>query len=272
MTADPNPPGRKSIAYLVALVPVLAFGGTFAGMALWNAGVRFDFQYAAIGGFLGSCLLAYLAWTRPARDIVALSTPIYGFIFLASPVDYDSGVLLQLIYACGLTVLAARFRHRFDKAGPVPSSTELAAGPLKDFIESSRDAFTGLMPAAGHRAADAFIQFSGGEYRRAADISHAAVCCDGTPGHVLRAFSILRQHAELLDRNQPRPVTYLKFLPEDAPLMAKSLPSGDNPELEFEATMDNALLLLYSAAWHGSPEDRPALLVSQGFARKLLES
>jgi hypothetical protein len=35
--------------------------------------------------------------------------------------------------------------------------------------------------------------------------------------------------------------------------------------------MDNALLLLYSAAWHASEADRPNLIASQPFATKLLE-
>ena len=86
----------------------------------------------------------------------------------------------------------------------------------------------------GHSAAEAFIRFSEGDYQKAADLSHAAVCHDGTPEPVVRAFSILRQHAELLDKNQPRPVTYLKFLPEDAALLAKPLPVPDDPDREFE--------------------------------------
>ncbi len=270
MTADPASPKTKSTAYAVALVPVLAFGGTLAGMTLWNTGVPFGFQYAAAGGFLGSCLLAYLAWTRPTKDIVALSTPIYGFIFLATPIDYASGVLLQLLYACGLTILAARFRYRFDKAGPDTPSGELAAGPLLAYVNLTRDACSALGPAAGHYAAAAFVSFSEGEFGRAADLSHAAVCQDGIPEPVVRAFSILRQHAELLDKNLPRPVTHLGFLADDTALLARSLPSGD-PDRKFEAELDNALLLLFSAGWHASPVDRPSLLVSQGFAKKLME-
>ena len=117
----------------------------------------------------------------------------------------------------------------------------------------------------------AFFSFAEGDYRRAADVSHAGSCHDGTPGPVIRAFTILRQHAELLDKDQPRPVTYLKFLPEDASLMAKPLPGTGDSDREFEAMMDNALLLLYSAAWHGAPSDRPTLLGLQAFAKKLLE-
>jgi hypothetical protein len=203
---------------------------------------------------------------------VALSTPIYGFIFLANPIDYTGGVALQLLYACGLTILAARLRYRFGAAGPASSSKELAPGPLSAYLESTRAAFSAISPVAGHAAASAFVSFSEGEYRKAAELSHAASCGNGTPEPVVRAFSILRQHAELLDTNQSRPVTWLTFLPDDAALLAKPLPAGGDPDREFETQMDNALLLLFSAAWHTSPPDRPALLVSQGFAQKLIGS
>ena len=271
MTATPDVTAKKRGLYLGLLVPLLAFGVTLAGIALHDAGVQFGIQYAASGGFCASCLLAYLAWTRLHKDIVALSTPIYGFLFLVTPIDYTGGVVLQLLYACGLTVLTARLYQRFGAGSPQGfSATGLATGPLSAYIESAGDAFTMLGPVAGHSAAAAFISFSEGEYRKAADLSHAASCSDGTPAPVVRAFSILRQHAEILDDNQPRPVTYLTFLPEDAALLAKPLPGSGDPDREFETQMDDALLLLYCAAWHASPKDRPALLVSQPFARKLL--
>lgn len=270
MTDNSDSKRDNRILYLEALVPLLAFGSTFIGIALWNAKVLPEIQYAGAGGFLASCLLAYLAWTRPRKDIVSLSTPIYGFIFFVTPIDYTGGAVLQLIYACGLTLLTARLHRRFGSAGS-SSGTELAAGPLKTYVESTRDAFAALDVVSGHSAAAAFISFSAGDYRKAADLSHAAVCHDGTPDPVIRAFSILRQHADLLDKNLPRPVTYLMFLPDDAPLMARTLSGSGNPDRVFETQMDNALLLLFSAAWHASPEDRPSLLVSQGFAKKLLE-
>jgi hypothetical protein len=268
-----RPADNNRNLYLGALVPLLAFGSTLMGMALHNTNAQFEIQYAASGGFLASCLLAYLAWTRLHKDIVALSTPIYGFIFLVTPIDYIGGVALQLLYACGLSLLTARLFHRFGAGTPGGSSgTELEAGPLSAYVESTRGAFAALNPVAGHSAAVAFIRFAEGEYRTAAEMSHTAVCNDGTPEPVIRAFSILRQHAELLDRNQSRPVTCLTFLPGDAPLLAKPLPATGDPDREFDAQMDNALLLLYSAAWHASPADRPSLLASQAFATKLLEA
>jgi hypothetical protein len=260
------------VLYLEMLVPVLAFLSTILGMVLWNSGVTFEIQYAAAGGFCGSCLLAYLAWTRPRKDIVALSTPIYGFIFLVTPTDYSGGFMLQLLYACGLLALTARLHRRFAAAAPDNSpGNELSAGRLSAYVESTRGAFAALDQAAGHSAAESFLFFSAGEYRRAAELAHAASSQEGRPGAVARAFFILRQHAELLDKNLPRPVTYLTFQKEDAPLIARPLPGSGDPDREFETMMDNALLLLYSAAWHASPADRPSLLASQAFAKKLLE-
>ncbi len=273
MTISQEPDQEKRTLYLEALVPLLAFGSTLLGMLLWNAGVLVEIQYAAIGGFLASCLLAYLAWIRPQKDIVALSTPIYGFIFFVAPIDYTGGVVLQLLFACGLTVLAARLHRRFGSGASARSTgNELAAGPLTGYIDSTRDALAGLDPAAGHLAAEVFLRFSEGEYREAGEMAHAAQRMDRIPESVARAFGITGQHAELLDRNLPRPQTYMTFGEMDSPLMAKPLPGSGDQEHEFEVQMDNALLLLFSAAWHSSPADRQPLLVSQGFADKLLGS
>jgi hypothetical protein len=271
MTTQPDSDEDNRTLYLEALVPLLAFGSTILGMLLWNAGMLVEIQYAAMGGFLGSCLLAYLAWNRPQKDIVALSTPIYGFIFLVTPTDYAGGVVLQLLYACGLTVLAARLHRRFGTSASARSfRNELVTGPLTAYIESTRDAFAALDPSAGHRAAEVFLRFSEGEYQEAAEMAHAAACEDGIPGPVVRAFSIIRQQAELLDRKLPRPLSYETFAAADSSLMAKPFAGSGDPERDFELQMDNALLLLFSAAWHTSAADRPPLLALQGFADKLL--
>jgi hypothetical protein len=273
MRATADPAQKKSFLYAEMFVPVLAFGSTLAAVALWNSGVRFEIQYAAVGGFLASCLLAYLAWTRLHKDIVALSTPIYGFIFMVTPIDYTGGVALQLLYAAGLTILAARLRSRFGPGITGGAFTkDLEPGALSAYVESTRDTFSAAGPVAGRSAADAFLSFAEGEYRKAAELSHAAACQDGMPEPLVRAFGILRQHAELLDKNQPRPVTYLTFLPADAALLARPQPGSGDPDREFETQMDNALLLLYTAAWHGSPENRPTILALQQFAKKLMGS
>jgi hypothetical protein len=259
--------------YREALVPLLAFGSTILGIFLYQAGILVEIQYAGIGGFLASCLLAVLAWLRPRKDIVSLTTPIYGFIFLITPIDYTGGVVLQLLYACGLTVLVTRLHSRFGAVSPGRSSaTELAAGPLKTYVGSAPEPFKRLDVQTGHSAAAVFVSFSEGDYQKAADLAHAASCHSGTPGPVVRAFGIVREHAELLETDQLRPENFLTFLPEDAVLTAKSLTGTGDADRVFETTIDNALLLLFGAAYHASPADRPLLISSHAFAEKLLEA
>ena len=82
----------------------------------------------------------------------------------------------------------------------------------------------------------------------------------------------MKEHAALLDKSLPRPYTYQVFNPEDADLLAKPLPPGQDNDHEFYLALDNALLLLYSAAWTASEQDRPHLLSRQAFAQKLMSA
>ena len=251
-----------------ALVPVLAFGGTVLGIALHNAGMQFPIQFAATGGFAASCLLAYRAWTRADREIVSLSTPIYGFIFLVTPFEYTAGVAIQLVYAAGLTILAARLRTRLNPGGlPAPATV---SGDLAAYLGSVSGPLGSLGPATGSRAADVFLCFSAGDYGAAADHAQAAAVLEGLPSVLARGFSILHEQAGLMDRNGERPFIFRKFSLEDAPLLALPLPGTGNADREFEAMLDNGLLLLYAAGWHASPADRDALVSSKGFAERLI--
>jgi hypothetical protein len=83
---------------------------------------------------------------------------------------------------------------------------------------------------------------------------------------------IVSEHATLMDQSLPRPATYRTFLPEDSGVLAKPLvPEQEGGYDGFDTTLDNALLLLFSAAWNSSTEnDRPHLLACQSFARKLM--
>ncbi len=89
---------------------------------------------------------------------------------------------------------------------------------------------------------------------------------------VARAFSIVKEHAELLDKALPRPYTFQVFNPEHADLLAKQVSAGEDHDQEFYQALDNALLLLYSVAWTASEQDRPHLLARQAFAQKLMSS
>ena len=62
----------KKQRYLELAIPIFSFGITLIGVLVWMMGFEINFQFFALGCVISSCLLAYLAWIRPKKDIVAL--------------------------------------------------------------------------------------------------------------------------------------------------------------------------------------------------------
>ena len=266
-------PGSNTHKWLELAVPLLSFGGALVAIIFYNQGLPLDFRYPALGCVLASFVLAYLAWIRPKKDIVALTTPIYSLIFFVVPTEYMSGIILQLLYATSLTILVVRLKYRFGRPGMALSGGKELAEPLRTYVEQTRDVWTGTSPEAAHHATVAFVRFAEGEFGETAQRSGTAA---GQPDDVgntpclTRAFMIVSEHATLMDQSLPRPATYRTFLPEDSGMLAKHLEPEEEGDHRFDATLDNALLLLFSAAWNASGEDRPHLLACQAFAQKLL--
>jgi len=266
-------PGSNAHKWLELAVPLLSFGGALLAILFFNQGLPLDFRYPALGCVLASFVLAYLAWIRPKKDIVALTTPIYSLIFFVVPTEYMSGIILQLLYAVSLTILLVRLKYRFGKPGTSPSGAKELAGPLRTYVEQTRDSFSGINPETAHHATVAFVRFAEGEFGESAGRSGTAA---GQPDDVgntpclTRAFMIVSEHATLLDQSLPRPAMYRTFLPEDSGVLAIPLPPEQDDDGGFYTTLDNALLLLFSAAWNASEGDQPHLLACQAFAQKLL--
>jgi hypothetical protein len=267
---------KKSVhIWLELAVPLLSFGGALLAIFILITGAQTDFRISILGCVLASWVLAYLAWIRPRKDIVALSTPIYSFIFLAVPTDTPSAVILELLYAVSLTILLVRLKYRFGVPGTAASLGKELGGSLKTYIEQTHDSFSGTSPQAAHSAAVVFVRFAEGNYGDAEESSKAALCEGETPGSVsplMRAFSIIREHSHLLNKSLPRPLTYLTFPENDFALFAKPTVPAHDDDAEFFTTLDNALLLVYSAAWTASERDRPHLLACQAFAQKLMNT
>ena len=258
--------------FLELAVPILSFGGTLAGILLWNAGVRFDIQYAAFGSVLGSCILAYLAWIRPRRDIVALSTPIYAVVFFLAPIEYLPGIIIQLLYATGLTILLVRLKVRFGTPkAPARDAQELGE-PLLAYAGRVRKYFPAIPGEVSRDAGDVFIRFARGEYGHAADRATRAIDDLGdVPGAavVTRAFSVLAEQSRHLEQTLALPDEYLEFAPEDSQFLACPQPAGGDPEQAYHTTLYNALLLLFAVAWNGPGADRDRYLAYREFALKL---
>ena len=265
---------NKSHILMELGVPLLSFGGAALAVLFWTTGATIDFRLSILGCVLASWLLAYLAWIRPRKDIVALTTPIYSFIFLAVPTDSFSAVILELLYAVSLTILLVRLKYRFGRPGPAARDAKELAEPLRTYVEQTRDFWSSTSPEAAHHATVAFVRFAEGEFFETARRSGTAALQPDDAGNapcLTRAFMIVSEHATLLDQSLPRPAAYRTFLPEDSGMLAKPLPPAQDDDAGFYLALDNALLLLFSAAWNASTEeDRPHLLACQAFAQKLL--
>ena len=261
--------------WLEFAVPLFSFGGALIAILFLITGAQTDFRISILGCVIASWVLAYLAWIRPKKDIVALSTPIYSFIFIAVPTDSSSAVILELLYAVSLTILLVRLKYRFGKPGTAVFGGRELADPLKTYIEHTRESSSVISPETAHLATLAFVRFAEGEYKNSAQFSGtAAGQLEGTGSNtcLTHAFKIVKDQAALLDQSLPRPQTYLTFSPEDACLLAKPTDPSHDQDTEFYTMLDNALLLVFSAAWNASERDRPHLLACQAFAQKLMSS
>jgi hypothetical protein len=274
---DPNQTPQSDKNFHLGLelaVPLFSFGGILIAFYFLNQGYLMSFRIAAAGCILASIILAYLAWIRPKKDIVALTTPMYSIIFFVLPSDLIPDLILPILYAISLNILLVRLKYRFGKPGTAVSMGRELGGTLKTYIDQTREPLKNISPGSAHNATLAFVQFAQGDYAKVARISET-VTGNGDTGCdqcLARAFSIVKEHAALLDKAHPRPSTCQVFSPEHADLLAKHLPPGQDEDHEFYLALDNALLLLYSAAWNGSERDRPHLLSLQAFAQKLMSS
>jgi len=263
---------KNTYRWLELAVPLLSFGGAFLAVLFYTSGTPVDYRATILGCLLASWVLAYLAWIRPRKDIVALSTPIYSFIFFAVPTDLSSTLVLELLYATSLTILLARLKLRFGEPGISLSERKDLAEPLRTYVVHTQASCAGIVPETAHQAALVFVRFAEGNYGEAVRIAGTAagqIEDDGESSCIVRAFGIIKEHASLLDTSTPPPQTFLTFSPDDAGQLAKTgtVSPGDK---EFDRILDNALLLIFSIAWTASERDRTHLLKCQPFAQKLL--
>jgi hypothetical protein len=262
---------KNNERYLEFAVPIVSFGATFAGVVVWQAGVRIGFQYFSIGCMAASCILAYLAWIRPRKDIVSLSTPLYAFIFFVVPTDFMAGLVLQLLYAASLSILLLRLKRRFGATQSAVASGKELAAPLLDYVQRTCEIFSGTPRETGHAAAVIISQFALGDYGVVARVASTATGQPEVTGPLLdRAFEIVHEQAAVLERTLPRPEKFRTFEPGYEAQLAKHMFPSDSDDRKFDTTLENALLILFSTGWNASEADRPYLLACQDFIMRLL--
>lgn len=90
------------------LVPIVSLGGTALAYAIDI------FIIGTIGCFLGSIILAVIAYLKPRRDIVSLLTPMYALIIFLG-LETPPTTITQGLYAASITILAIRLEKRFSE-------------------------------------------------------------------------------------------------------------------------------------------------------------
>ncbi len=113
---------------LSAGVPLASFGGILIAFALDAAGLIEDPGAFGWGCVVGSVLLAVLAYLKPRKDIVSLTTPLYAVLLFVVPMELNPNLLMQLLFAASMTVLMIRVNRSFSKK----SGDARAAVPVSD--------------------------------------------------------------------------------------------------------------------------------------------
>jgi uncharacterized membrane protein YjjP (DUF1212 family) len=98
---------------LTLLILILMWGGIASAVLLAALGVINDPGTFFWGCLFGSVLLAYLAYTKKKKDIVALLTPVYAVIIFMG-LEITPNLALQTVFAASLTVLIWRLHMRFS--------------------------------------------------------------------------------------------------------------------------------------------------------------
>ena len=278
--SHPDIPAGRSLVSFDLAVPVLSFGGAAVAILLLTNGIAADLRFTAAGCVLASVVLAYLAWIRPKKDIVALSTPVYALIFFAVPLDDAvETIILELLYAVSLSILLVRLKYRFgNPAAAIPEGGALA-GPLKEYVDRTHQACARMPTAAAHRAAVAFLRFTAGDYGDVPPEAHEGIReleGSGCAPAFTTAFEIIAEQAEITEKSRPRSEWYRQFASADEVLLARPLPpprkkNDDGYDDGFDAALDNALLLLFAAGWTASEADRGHLRTAVAFAARVIE-
>jgi hypothetical protein len=264
-------PGSGRQRYLELLVPLLSFGITGIGIFLWQQGFVFNYQFFSLGCIISSCILAYLAWIRPHRDIVALTTPVYAFIFFLVPSDDISWIVLQLLYGVSLTALLLRLKYRFGSSAPKSGTVE-EDGILAAYAGKVRETYPAIPPAIAGDAGLVFMRFSLGEYEAAARLAATRSQDPSVKPFEIpaTAFAIVAEQAARTSTGIAAPDIFKKFSPDQYEVLYSIPKGGLDPEQEYTLCLDNSLLLLYAIALVHANEQRKQEVISfRKFARKI---
>ena len=276
MTGDKRSAGRTREVYLSFLIPAVSFGGIGLAILLQYAGVIPDAGRFAWGPAVGGCLLGYLAYIKPRRDIVSLFAPLYAFLMFVVPLEIAPNLLLQFLFAVSITILVIRLERNFSTPAikAVPTSGDTMEEFLIDYIERIRPVYKTLGTKAAHECASAFFSFKFGLYEKTINAVEKAIPLlpPGEPGEALKnSLLIVKERAKNLMDANAAPTREYRWTSDWAPYLAIVLPM-EAIEDEVTLDLDNALLLLYAVSSVSSPDDEQALEEHRKYVMQIIST
>ncbi|MDT8358177.1 MAG: hypothetical protein RQ758_06705 [Methanomicrobiaceae archaeon] len=103
----------RAPAWLV--VPVISFGGIVLGMLFSMQDNPILSNPGVIGCIAASFILGIIAYLKPKKDLVALLAPMYAVIIFNPYTEFETGLVMQLLYALTITGVGIRLEKRFSK-------------------------------------------------------------------------------------------------------------------------------------------------------------
>lgn len=272
MKTDSSIPLTRQLLNLWITVPAVSFVGIGLGLLLLSYNIPYAIWIGAAGCVAASFILFYQAYTKPRRDIVSLFVPLYAFLIFIVPNEFDSGPIMQVIFAATITVLAIRVEKKFN----TPTTQEQTMKQLlNDYIGTIEPIFAKIDEETGHLIAQSLLTYRFGLYENANERINEALArlrsITAIPGAIEAALLILQERAADLAISRVTPSPHYTFSNADQEVLAIRLRPDqiDNPAA---LDLDNALVLLYAVGIETSPEDEQALEEHQRFIIQILES
>lgn len=145
---------------------------------------------------------------------------------------------------------------------------------LNTYISTVRPAYQGIAPKTAHDIAATYLSYKFGLYGKAAEEASRASAAlpDGDTMVILKkALAMVGERSTRLDNSDYSPETSVTFTPEEMGRLAMNLQPGQVEDMAI-LQFDNAVLLVYAAAYVSSPDDQDTLDEQVALAINILES
>ncbi|MEN6611364.1 MAG: hypothetical protein ABFC24_11020 [Methanoregulaceae archaeon] len=145
---------------------------------------------------------------------------------------------------------------------------------LSNYISTVRPAYQGIAQKTAHDIASTYLSYKFGLFGKAAEEASRASAAlpDGSNMALLKkALAMVGERSTRLDNSDYSPETSVIFTPDEMGRLAMNL-RPDQVEDMAILQFDNAVLLVYAAAYVSSPDDQDSLDEQVAFAINILES